>query len=92
MLRESADQKAAGAGAIGERFTLTGATGGPATGSASANAYILDANLEALRGNVNRQVRVTGVLDRGTDSPSESQRVRVESVEPVGGSCAVSAR
>jgi hypothetical protein len=84
--RSGADQLAAGKGSIGERFTLTGAKNEAAKGSA-ASAYVLDGNVEALRGNLNRQVRVTGVLDRGTDSPGQSQRVRVDTVDPVGGAC-----
>ena len=64
-----ADQLAAGKGSIGERFTLTGAKNESGEGRAAAS-YILDGNVEALRGAVNRQVRVTGVLNRGTDSPT----------------------
>jgi hypothetical protein len=82
---QGSDQAAAGKGSIGERFTLT-SSGAPAT------SYILDGNVEALRANQDRQVRVTGMLDRGTYSPSESQRVRVESIEAVGGTCGGASR
>jgi hypothetical protein len=81
------DQLAAGKGSIGERFTLTNASTQSGEAHAGAAGYILDGNVEALRGNVNTQVRVTGVLDRGTYSASESQRVRVDTVEPMGGAC-----
>ena len=59
---QGSDQAAAGKGSIGERFTLT-SSGAPAT------SYILDGNVEALRANQDRQVRVTGMLDRGTLQP-----------------------
>jgi hypothetical protein len=75
-----ADQAAAGKGSIGERFTLSSANG-PST------SYILDGNMPALRENENHEVRVTGVLDRGTYSP---QRVRVQTVESLSGSCGTS--
>jgi hypothetical protein len=82
----AADQMAAGKGAFGERFTLTNATSASGATDPSAGSYLLDGNIEALRGNVNRQVRLTGTLDANyANSP---QRVRVDSVEALGESCA----
>lgn len=86
--KEGRDQIAAGRGSIGERFVLTEASGTATASGATAHSYVLDGNVEALRGNLNQRVRVTGTLDRGTYSPGESQRVRVDSVEAAGGTCA----
>jgi len=80
------DQMAAGRGAEGERFTLTHATG--ASAASAAASFVLEGNLEALREHVNRQVRVSGTLDTGGANSAGPQRVRVDSVEPAGGSCA----
>jgi hypothetical protein len=81
------DQAAAGRGSMGERFTLTAEAAGQTPRDGSPKSYVLDGNVEGLRANVNREVRVTGVLDRGAYSPGESQRVRVDSVEPVADGC-----
>jgi hypothetical protein len=85
---DAADQMAAGKGSPGERFTLTHASSGSAASDPSAGSYILEGNLEALRGNVNRQVRLTGTLDATAANTAGPQRVRVQSVEPVADSCA----
>jgi hypothetical protein len=86
---KAVDEMTAGRGSIGERFTLTHATSATAASDPSKSSYILEGNMEALRANVNKQVRLMGMLDdysanSGTASP---QRVRVQSVEPVGDRC-----
>jgi hypothetical protein len=81
----AADQMAAGKGSPGERFTLTYATSTSGPSDPSAGSYLLDGNMEALRGNVNRQVRLTGTLD--ATYGNSPQRVRVDSVEPVAERC-----
>ena len=79
------DQMTAGKGTPGERFTLTNATALAGPTKPSAGSYLLDGNLEALRANVNREVQLSGTLDVGyANSP---QRVRVDSVQSVGGVC-----
>lgn len=84
----AADQMAAGKGSPGERFTLTNAKSSSAESDPSAGSYILEGNLEALRGNVNRPVRLTGTLDATAANSAGPQRVRVDSVEPTGETCA----
>ena len=82
----ASDQMAAGRGSPGERFTLTYATTIAGATDPSAGSYVLDGNLEALRANVNRAVQLTGTLDAAyANSP---QRVRVDSVQALGDSCA----
>jgi hypothetical protein len=82
---QAADQMAAGKGSPGERFTLTNAKALSGATDPSAGSYLLDGNLEALRGNLDRQVRVTGTLDAAyANSP---QRVRVDSVDALADSC-----
>jgi len=82
----AADQMAAGQRSPGERFTLTDATAVSGSTDPSAGSYLLDGNLEALRANVNRQVQLTGTLDAAyANSP---QRIRVDSVQALGGTCA----
>src|SRR3954462_11019265 len=83
----AADQMAAGKGSPGERFTLTNATSSSGASDPSAGSYILEGNLEALRGSVNRHVRLTGTLDATAANTAGPQRVRVDSVEPVGERC-----
>ena len=80
------DQMAAGRGSPGERFTLTHARNG--AGGDVAGSYVLEGNLEALRGHVDREVRVKGTLDTGAANTAGPRRVRVDSVEPVGDRCA----
>src|SRR5215217_7083064 len=82
----ASDQIAAGKGSVGERFTLTNAKNTSGATEPAAGSYLLDGNMDALRGNVNRQVRLTGTLDATyANSP---QRVRVDSVEALGERCA----
>src|SRR5215218_6819577 len=59
---DARDQMTAGKGAPGERFTLTHAKKISGDTDPSAGSYLLDGNMEALRQNVNRQVRLTGTL------------------------------
>jgi hypothetical protein len=83
------DELAAGRGSPGERFTLTHATSGSSATDPAKGSYILEGNMEALRTHVNKQVRLTGTLDdysANANNPSP-QRVRVQSVEPVGDRC-----
>jgi hypothetical protein len=84
------DEMTAGRGSIGERFTLTHATSASAASDPTKGSYILEGNMEALRANVNQQVRVKGALDDySTNSGSRGpQRVRVQSVESIGDRCA----
>ena len=84
------DEMTAGRGSIGERFTLTHATSASAASDPTKGSYILEGNMEALRANVNRQVRVKGAVDDySTNSGSRGpQRVRVQSVESIGDRCA----
>jgi hypothetical protein len=86
---KAVDEMTAGHGSIGERFTLTHATSASAASDPAKSSYILEGNLEALRANVNQQVRLKGALDDysangGSRGP---QRVRVESVESIGDRC-----
>lgn len=83
----AADQMAAGRGSPGERFTLTNATSASAASDPAAGSYILEGNLEALRGQVNKQVRVKGTLDATAQNTAGPQRVRVDSVEATADSC-----
>jgi hypothetical protein len=85
---KAVDQMAAGRGALGERFTLTNAKSASAASDPAAASYILDGNLQALRQHVDQQVRLTGKLDPAAANTAGPQRVRVESVESLGGSCA----
>jgi len=78
------DQRAAGQGSPGERFTLTHAKSLSQASDPAAASYILDGNLEALRGHVHQQVRIVGRLDPAAANSAGPQRVRVESVEPDG--------
>jgi hypothetical protein len=84
---QPADQMAAGRGSPGERFTLTGARASDRNGG-SGGSYLLEGNLESLRGNVNHQVRVTGTLDTGAANTAGPQRVRVDAVESLADRCA----
>jgi hypothetical protein len=83
------DQRAAGRGSPGERFTLTHAKSLSEASNPAAGSYILDGNLETLRGHVHQQVRVVGKLDPAAANTAGPQRVRVETVEPNGtpGNC-----
>jgi hypothetical protein len=86
---KAVDQMTAGRGSIGERFTLTDATSASPATDPAKRSYILEGNLEALRANVNQQVRLKGALDdysanSGSGGP---QRVRVQSVESIGDRC-----
>jgi hypothetical protein len=83
----ASDQMAAGKGSPGERFTLTNATSSTGSSDPSAGSYVLEGNMEALRGNVNRQVRLTGTLDATASNTAGPQRVRVDAVEALGGNC-----
>jgi hypothetical protein len=76
----------AGRGSPGERFTLTHAKNG--AGGDVAGSYVLEGNMEALRGHLDREVRVKGTLDTGGSNTAGPQRVRVDTVEPVGDRCA----
>lgn len=80
----AADQKAAGAGSPGERFTLTNAKSESAESNPAAASYVLDGNLEDLRALANQQVRLTGVLDATAANTAGPQRVRVNTVESIG--------
>jgi len=82
------DQMTAGRGSIGERYTLVHATSGSAATQPAAASYVLDGNMEALRAQVNKQVRLTGTLDPTASNTAGPQRVRVDTVETVGESCA----
>jgi hypothetical protein len=83
----ASDQKAAGAGSPGERFTLTDARSESAASNPRGGSYVLDGNLEALRTHVNQQVRVSGELDATAANTAGPQRIRVMTVESAGGSC-----
>jgi hypothetical protein len=80
----AADQRAAGAGSPGERFTLTNAKSESAESNPAAASYVLDGNLEDLRQLANQQVRLTGTLDATAANTAGPQRVRVDTVESVG--------
>jgi hypothetical protein len=82
------DQGAAGRGSIGERFTLTGARSESAASDPAAASYVLDGDLEQLRGHVDQQVRVRGILDAAASNTAGPQRVRVNAVETIAASCA----
>lgn len=81
------DQIAAGSGSLGERFTLVGATSATADSSPAAASYVLDGNMEALRGHQNQRVTVVGTLDATAANTAGPQRVRVETVDTVGPAC-----
>lgn len=83
----AADQRAAGAGSPGERFTLTNAKSESADSNPAAASYVLDGNLEDLRQLANQRVRLTGILDATAANTAGPQRVRVNTVESSGGSC-----
>lgn len=83
----AADQKAAGAGSPGERYTLTNAKSESVESNPAAASYVLDGNLEDLRAHVNHQVRLTGVLDAAAANTAGPQRIRVRSVESAGKTC-----
>jgi hypothetical protein len=82
----ASDQMAAGRNSPGERFTLTHVANADAAGAVAAS-YVLEGDLEALRGHVNREVRVTGSLDLGAANTAGPQRVRVESLDQVADAC-----
>lgn len=84
---KAVDELAAGRGSIGERYTLLHATSASAATDPSKGSYILEGNMEALRANVNKQVRVKGALDDYSANNGGGQRVRVESVETVSDRC-----
>jgi hypothetical protein len=82
---DAGDQMAAGRGSPGERFTLTNAKAASGATDPSAGSYLLDGNLEALRKNQGREVRVSGRLDATyANSP---QRIRVDTVEAIADNC-----
>ena len=81
---EAVDQKAAGRGSPGERFTLTSARSESDASSPAAGSYILDGNMEALRQHVRQQVRVTGTLDAAAANTAGPQRIRVQTVQADG--------
>jgi hypothetical protein len=83
----AADQRAAGAGSPGERFTLTNAKSESAASNPSAGSYILDGNLEDLRALTNQKVRLTGILDAAAANTAGPQRIRVNTVEGTGDRC-----
>lgn len=83
----AADQRAAGAGSPGERFTLTDAKSESPASDPAAASYVLDGNLEDLRTLINQQVRLTGVLDATAANTAGPQRVRVNTVESIGKRC-----
>lgn len=83
----AADQKNAGAGSPGERFTLTNAKSESSDSNPAAASYVLDGNMEALRALANQRVRLTGVLDATAANTAGPQRIRVEKVESAGGAC-----
>src|SRR3954452_3155847 len=81
---DAGDQKTAGRGSPGGGFTLTHARSASDASNPAAGSYILDGNLEALRGHVNEKVRVTGTLDAAASNTAGPQRVRVQAVESDG--------
>jgi hypothetical protein len=83
----AADQRNAGAGSPGERFTLTNAKSESADSSPAAASYVLDGNMEDLRELANQKVRLTGVLDAAAANTAGPQRIRVGTVESAGGTC-----
>lgn len=83
----AADQRRAGAGSPGERFTLTNAKSESADSNPAAASYVLDGNMEDLRELANQKVKLTGVLDATAANTAGPQRVRVSTVERVGGKC-----
>ncbi|MCU1383648.1 MAG: hypothetical protein JWL71_2345 [Acidobacteria bacterium] len=84
---KAVDELAAGRGSPGERFTLTHATSGSPATDPSKGSYVLEGNMEALRAHVNKQVRLMGTLDDYSANNGGSQRVRVQSVEPIADRC-----
>jgi len=85
--KNAPDQKNAGAGAIGERYTLTHAASESPASNPAASSYILDGNISDLRAHVQQQVRVQGELDAAAANTAGPQRVRVSSVETVADTC-----
>jgi len=88
---EAVDQKTAGRGSPGERFTLTHARSVSDASDPAAASYILDGNLDALRGHVHQKVRVIGTLDAAASNTAGPQRIRVQSVDAdaaASGNCA----
>jgi hypothetical protein len=83
----AADQMAAGRGSPGERYTLTHASSASGASDPAAASYVLDGNVEALRGHIDQQVRLTGTLDPAAANSAGPQRVRVESVEQTAERC-----
>ena len=83
----AANQRRAGAGSPGERFTLTNAKSESADSNPAAASYVLDGNMEELREFANLKVKLTGVLDATAANTAGPQRVRVSTVENVGGRC-----
>lgn len=81
---DAVDQRAAGRGSPGERFTLTKATSGSAASDPAAGSYVLDGNVEALRQHLHQHVRVVGMLD--ASNTAGPQRIRVQSVADEGDS------
>jgi hypothetical protein len=83
----ASDQRAAGAGSPGERFTLTNARSESAESNPAAASYVLDGNMEDLRELANQQVRLTGTLDPTAANTARPQRVRVDRVESIAARC-----
>ena len=79
------DQMTAGRGSPGERFTLTNATAISGPTDPSTGSYLLDGNLESLRGNEGHEVRLTGTLD--ATYGNSPQRIRVDTVEALADNC-----
>jgi hypothetical protein len=84
----ASDQRAAGTGSPGERFTLTNARSESAESNPAAASYVLDGNMEDLRELANQQVRLTGTLDAIAANTAGPQRVRVDRVESIAARCA----
>jgi len=83
----ASDQRAAGAGSPGERFTLINAKSESVESNPAAASYVLDGNMEDLREFANQQVRLTGTLDATAANTAGPQRVRVDRVESVAARC-----
>jgi len=83
----ASDQRAAGVGSPGERFTLTYARSESAESSPAAASYVLEGNMEDLRELANQQVRLTGTLDAAAANTAGPQRVRVDRVESIAARC-----
>jgi hypothetical protein len=84
----ASEQRAAGAGSPGERFTLTNARSESAESNPAAASYVLDGDMEDLRELANQQVRLTGTVDATAANTAGPQRVRVDRVESVAARCA----